>query len=227
MHNLEPMRQPYARANFIPKSGTMNLATGIGCSTYWSIMSDSSHAFTMTTEGWQELENFVIALGSSVRRMIIPQKKEKLNRRPCTSIATSFPRWGLNQARNIPTLHREYWTICIYRAPGFLLVMWFGSSSTPIPLSRQVSSAGDILFRNTETREDGGGGGRLQENLVFYKSFNILCLFPSLSLLWAGIFKQSVGARNRIGIGLSYRPARLHWLAEFIPWNRFLGSIFV
>ena len=28
-----------------------------------------------------------------------------------------------------------------------------------------------------------------------------------------------------LGIGLSYRPARLHRLAEFIPWNRFLGSI--
>ncbi len=33
----------------------------------------------------------------------------------------------------------------------------------------------------------------------------------------AGIFKQSMGARNRGGIGLSYRPARLHRLAEFIP----------
>jgi hypothetical protein len=38
----------------------------------------------------------------------------------------------------------------------------------------------------------------------------------------AGIFKQSMGARNRVGMGLSYRPARL---AEFIPWNQFLGSI--
>ncbi len=38
----------------------------------------------------------------------------------------------------------------------------------------------------------------------------------------AGIFKQSMGARHRVGIGLSYRPARL---AELIPWNRFLGSI--
>jgi hypothetical protein len=26
----------------------------------------------------------------------------------------------------------------------------------------------------------------------------------------AGIFKQSLGARNRVGIGLSYRPAMLH-----------------
>jgi hypothetical protein len=48
----------------------------------------------------------------------------------------------------------------------------------------------------------------------------------------AGIFRQSMGARNRVGIGLSYRSPRLHRLAdkllrlaEFIPWNRFLGSI--
>ncbi len=42
---------------------------------------------------------------------------------------------------------------------------------------------------------------------------------------WAGIFKESMGAGNRGGIGLSYRPARLHRLAEFIPWYRFLASI--
>jgi hypothetical protein len=41
----------------------------------------------------------------------------------------------------------------------------------------------------------------------------------------AGIFKHSMGARNRVGIGLSYRPARLHRLVELILWNRFLGSI--
>ncbi len=43
--------------------------------------------------------------------------------------------------------------------------------------------------------------------------------------IWAGIFKQSMGARNRVGIGLSYHPARLHRLAESIPWNRFLGIL--
>ncbi len=37
----------------------------------------------------------------------------------------------------------------------------------------------------------------------------------------AGIFKQSMGSRNRVGIGLSYQPARLHKLAELIPSNRF------
>jgi hypothetical protein len=41
----------------------------------------------------------------------------------------------------------------------------------------------------------------------------------------AGIFKESRGVRNRGGIELSYRPARLHRLAEFIPWNQFLGFI--
>ncbi len=45
---------------------------------------------------------------------------------------------------------------------------------------------------------------------------------------WAGIFKESLGARNRGGRGLSYRPAaRLHRLAEFIHWNRFRGPIHV
>jgi hypothetical protein len=65
----------------------------------------------------------------------------------------------------------------------------------------------------------------------------------------AGILKKSMGARNRVGIGLlyrpasagifklsmrdriqvvieiPYRPARLHRLAELSPWNRFLGSL--
>jgi|LakMenEpi03Aug12_release.lakeMendotaPanAssembly.Ray.scaffolds.fasta_scaffold1077138_1 hypothetical protein len=38
----------------------------------------------------------------------------------------------------------------------------------------------------------------------------------------AVILEQSMGARNRIGIWLSYRPARLHRLAESNPWNKFL-----
>ncbi len=36
----------------------------------------------------------------------------------------------------------------------------------------------------------------------------------------AGIFKQSIEARNRVEIGLSYRPARLHRLAELVTWNQ-------
>ncbi len=37
----------------------------------------------------------------------------------------------------------------------------------------------------------------------------------------AGNLEQSMGARNLVGIGLSYQPAILHELAELIPWNRF------
>jgi hypothetical protein len=33
----------------------------------------------------------------------------------------------------------------------------------------------------------------------------------------AGIFKKSMGARHRVGLGLSYRPARLYRLAELMP----------
>ena len=45
---------------------------------------------------------------------------------------------------------------------------------------------------------------------------------PSHGNLSAGIFKQS---RNLVGIGLSYRPARLHRLAESIPWNASMTSV--
>jgi hypothetical protein len=38
-------------------------------------------------------------------------------------------------------------------------------------------------------------------------------------------FKKSMRARHRGGIGFSYRPARLHRLAEFIPWNQCRGPI--
>jgi hypothetical protein len=34
-----------------------------------------------------------------------------------------------------------------------------------------------------------------------------------------------MGARNQVGKGVSYQPARLHRQAEFIPWNQFLSSL--
>jgi hypothetical protein len=48
---------------------------------------------------------------------------------------------------------------------------------------------------------------------------------PPAFVARAGIFKNSMGARRRGGIGFSYRPARLHRLAEFIPWHQFRGPI--
>ncbi len=47
----------------------------------------------------------------------------------------------------------------------------------------------------------------------------LMALYSVKQAVRAGIFKQSMGSRNRVGIGLSYRPARLHRLAEFVPWN--------
>ncbi len=41
----------------------------------------------------------------------------------------------------------------------------------------------------------------------------------------AGTFEQSMGSRNRVGIGVSYRPGRLQRLAESTLWNQFLGFL--
>jgi hypothetical protein len=41
----------------------------------------------------------------------------------------------------------------------------------------------------------------------------------------AGIFKQSMGARNQVGIVLSYRTARLQWLAELIFFESIPGLL--
>ncbi len=41
----------------------------------------------------------------------------------------------------------------------------------------------------------------------------------------AGILEQSMGAIEPSGIRVAVLAARLHRLAESIPWNRFLGSL--
>jgi hypothetical protein len=41
----------------------------------------------------------------------------------------------------------------------------------------------------------------------------------------AGIFKQYMRDRNRVGRWLSYRPETLHRLTELIPWDWFMGSL--
>jgi hypothetical protein len=55
---------------------------------------------------------------------------------------------------------------------------------------------------------------------VLYNNNKVLKTYPFKHS--AGIFNHSLGDRNRVGIGLSYR---LHRLAELIPWNRFLDSL--
>jgi hypothetical protein len=65
--------------------------------------------------------------------------------------------------------------------------------------------------------KDDVNGFSSTSDICFYAT-NILC--TELEFL-----KQSMGVRNRVGIELSYQPIRLHRMAEFIPWNQFLGSI--
>ncbi len=59
--------------------------------------------------------------------------------------------------------------------------------------------------------------------LVMTTETYCIFMFQPEVLCWN--FEQYMVARNRIGIGLSYRPVRLHSLAELVPWNRFLGSL--
>ncbi len=59
----------------------------------------------------------------------------------------------------------------------------------------------------------------------FFRFSNNYSILYSLCVACSGILEQSIGARNREGIGLSDRPARPHRLVESIPWKRFLGSL--
>ncbi len=68
--------------------------------------------------------------------------------------------------------------------------------------------------------ESWGGGGL--EPILTTDTAAITEWSSSFNSLWWN-FRTIYGARNRVRIGLSYQPARLHWIAESIPWNLFLG----
>ncbi len=76
-----------------------------------------------------------------------------------------------------------------------------------------------------------GGGKNLGSTVFFFVS--TVFSFLSRRILYnttserseLKFLKKSMGARHRGGIGFSYRPARLHRLAEFIPLNQFRGTI--
>jgi hypothetical protein len=62
----------------------------------------------------------------------------------------------------------------------------------------------------------------MRENLEGGREGGTLSQMPESS---AGICKQSMGARNRVGYGYRTGPTRLLRLTELIHWNRFLGSL--
>ncbi len=91
---------------------------------------------------------------------------------------------------------------------------WFGTEfrEFSVPRNRQNSVRTNHLFLLS----------RLSQN-YFSSEISNPTPPPPGSQSSAGIFKQSMGARNGAGIGLSYRPARLHSLAELVPWNQKFG----
>jgi hypothetical protein len=119
--------------------------------------------------------------------------------------------------------------------------VWRGAGGLPQPPPPPTSR-----FRNNLCKDDSALFSRLlQGNFCFWYRYDNgdvkvwdlrqmkecweTTVGRCLSILYtrAGIFKKSMGARNRGGIGLSNRPARLRRLAEYIPWNRFRGPIHV
>ncbi len=77
----------------------------------------------------------------------------------------------------------------LYRGPGFLVVVWFGSVSPPPPLL-SVSSTGDTQedykretrFSRERDRGGGGRGAETYDRLVLYKLFNTLWLQLSVHM---------------------------------------------
>ncbi len=89
---------------------------------------------------------------------------------------------------------REYWMI--YRGPGFLAVVWFGSCPIPFPSLPSVSSTKKTEKKKRQLADErvGRGWGRSQiirrrESLVLNKSFNAL---------WGSIIRSLLFIRNPI-----------------------------
>jgi hypothetical protein len=65
-------------------------------------------------------------------------------------------------------------------------------------------------------------GGWMEHIVLVFLNFKGVQVDSAAYVACAEILEQAMGARDRTGIELSYRPARLHRMAESISWNRFL-----
>ncbi len=97
-------------------------------------------------------------------------------------------------------LPREYWMI--YRGPGFLAVAWFGSSSTPSPVSNlSLFLILPVCRRSSINCREGGEARsqiiRRQESLALYKSFNTPWNYPTAYRLTPPFSIQAACRRMR------------------------------
>ncbi len=120
--------------------------------------------------------------------------------------------WKLKKSSSISTKYipnREYWMI--YIRPGFLVIVWFGSSLTPLsPPLASASCLSSSVFQLTVGRGGGGGvwGAKAydrERSLVLYKSFHSL---------WYPAFLQCI-----LGLAVIEKP-QLRTLTKFnIFWH--------
>ncbi len=74
---------------------------------------------------------------------------------------------------NSDNRYREYWTI--YRGPGFLAVIWFGSTPNPHPPVSKLHRRHKTTEKERQLADGKGGRGRPpHESLTIYRSFNPL-----------------------------------------------------
>ncbi len=103
----------------------------------------------------------------------------------------------------------------------------------PAPCYRKLQycwsfpTCGESTNESTTSATAGATGGRFRWywNLFTGYSGAMAPFFSCPCPCSAWILDQSMGARIRVGIGLSYRPPRLHRLAESFPWNQFMGFL--
>ncbi len=111
-----------------------------------------------------------------------------------TSYYISSRRFDIRQIQNlqkqtktsttVDDYTREYWMI--YRGPGFLAVVWFGSSPTPFPPHVSLSQSSCVTTVEHTDRRGGGGRGWARSQvmrprkILALKSFNTLWRLLSL-----------------------------------------------
>jgi hypothetical protein len=136
-------------------------------------------------------------------------------------------------------LYREYWMIC--RGPGFLAVVWFGSSPTsPFLLPSVISTGGAQKEWERETTAGvkggrGGGGAKSYDDEKAWSSIN----HPIRSVSRVSVRFELTKNQNKVRLSLVYyvrtitgfkpfaknsQPFRQNqqnwsrWQTSFVPW---------